>query len=386
MIAYNPTWVYNLHVTGQSDDAFDAGCITTEEKTGIHAAHSVGFYTPNIFIRVGLFLLTVVISGFSFALLALITGDMISSNFGGMLIFYGLVSYAALEHMIRNKHHYHSGVDDALLWMSAIMIFSGITYSFSSTSLLTPLLACGISLFYTIRFANRLMALCMFLSLVYFVFMLCYNIGGIIKAIVPFVMMAVTAGIYFFNRSLARKENLLNYRGCFTIVEIAALLCFYIAGNYFVVRELSNMMFNMNLQEGQTIPFGLLFWTFTILIPAIYIATGLKRKDVVLLRCGLLLVAAMIFTIRYYYDVMAVENVMVVGGIALILIVYALIRYLKTPKHGFTYEELQSSKTIAPVQLESLVIAETFATQPAPESGTQFGGGSFGGGGAGNEF
>ena len=382
MIAYNKTWLHNLFVQEQIITAFDAGSIDADEMNNIKAVHPVGFYTPNIFIRIGLFLLTLVIAIFSFGLLSLFLMDAIERSIGGLTIFFGLVAYAALEFMVKTKHHYQSGVDDALLWMSAGMIFGGISYAFDATPLAMCFIGFFIAVFYTIRFADRLMALASFLCLAGILFFTCTEMGGIAKAIVPFVIMAEAALTYFIIKGLKNNSTLFSYFSCLMVVEIAALLCFYAAGNYYVVRELSNLMFDLNLPDGASIPFGKMFWLFTTVTPLIYIGFGLGRKDKVLIRCGLLLVAIMVFTIRYYYHVAAIETVMTLGGMALILISYALIRYLKKPKYGFTYLELQPEKTTAPIQLESLVIAETFSAPQAVESGTQFGGGSFGGGGA----
>ncbi|HSC55476.1 MAG TPA: hypothetical protein VLC98_17740 [Phnomibacter sp.] len=386
MIAYKTGWLYNQFVKEQADEAFRKGDISTEEKAGIHLSHPSALYTPNFFIRIGLLLLTLVVAIFSFGLMSITINEFIFRTLTSMLITYGLMAYTALELIIRNKLHYHSGVDDALLWTSAILVFNGIAYNFPASSEFLYLVAFFIALYCTIRFTNSLMALCAFLAMAYFVFVTCNNIGGIFKTIVPFVLMALAAFTYFFNRSLQQKEKLFHYRHCFTMVEIAALISFYIAGNYFVVRELSNLMFDLNLQEGQSIPFGPLFWVFTIVIPAAYLFIGLKRKDIIMVRCGLVLVAATVCTIRHYYHVMPIETAMVICGIVLIGVTYALIRYLHAPKHGYTYEEGQPGGPIALAQIESLVIAETMATQPAQEPATRLGGGSFGGAGAGGDF
>jgi uncharacterized protein (DUF486 family) len=167
------------------------------------------------------------------------------------------------------------------------------------------------------------------------------------------------------------------------MVSITALTCFYAAGNYYVVREASIALFNMDIKEGHGIPFGWLFWIFTIAIPAVYIARGIQKKDVVLLRVGLLLVAAVIFTVRYYYHVLPAETAMVIGGVIFIGIAYMLIKFFQKPKHGFTHKERNDAFFMDKLQVESLVIAQTFSGPQLPTgTGTQFGGGTGGGGGA----
>ena len=65
-------------------------------------------------------------------------------------------------------------------------------------------------------------------------------------------------------------------------------------------------------------------------------------------------------------------------------VAYVLIKYLKQPKAGFTSEARNNDK--ASSNLEALIIAETMSGAAPAETGTQFGGGSFGGGGASGEY
>jgi hypothetical protein len=102
---------------------------------------------------------------------------------------------------------------------------------------------------------------------------------------------------------------------------------------------------------------------------------------------GLLLVAAIVFTLRYYYHLLPAETAMVTGGIIFIVMAYALIKYLHEPKYGFTYKEQDDKFFMDKLTVESLVIAQTFSAPQLPtDTGTQFGGGSGGGGGASGEF
>ena len=116
---------------------------------------------------------------------------------------------------------------------------------------------------------------------------------------------------------------------------------------------------------------------------------GIQKKDAVLIRMGLILIAAIVFTVRYYYHFFPTETAMMIGGLIMIAIAYTLIKYLKVPKHGFIDEEQNDSTSIARKQIESLIIAETFGqTKIETQTGnnTEFGGGSGGGGGAGGDF
>ena len=72
MIAYNTNWLDNLFMQDQAAKAIDEASITKEEEAAIRNAYTVGFYMPNIFVRVGLFILTIIIASFSFGLFSLL--------------------------------------------------------------------------------------------------------------------------------------------------------------------------------------------------------------------------------------------------------------------------------------------------------------------------
>ena len=211
--------------------------------------------------------------------------------------------------------------------------------------------------------------------------------GSLAKAVTPFVLMIASALVYFFLQQQIKAGKNKFYTNGLLVISVVALVCFYAAGNFFVVREASIALLNMDLKEGESIPLGWLFWIFTIAIPLLYMARGIQKKDVVLLRTGLLLVAVIVFTVRYYYHVMPAEVAMLIGGIVFIALAYALIKYLQEPKYGFTYKEQNDQFLMDKLSVESLVIAQTFSGPSLPtDTGTQFGGGSGGGGGASGEF
>ncbi len=385
MIAYNNEWLANLIIRKDIAEAFDENCITKAEQDVINEKYNTAFYTPNIFIRIGLFILTVIIMLFSFGLLMLLFLNSMEKMIGALSVFYGIILYVFLEYMVKSKKHYRSGVDDALLYGSVFAIFAGISLPHDLSGLVNCIIIFMITLYGSLRFTDRLMAVGMCISLFGILFYLCIQSGNAAKLFVPFIILAASAIIYFIVKMLRSKKRMLHYSGCLEMIYITSLLSFYVAGNYFVVRELSNSMFHLNLQQGETISFGWLFWIFTIVVPFIYIVGGILKKDIILLRVGLLLVVAVVLTIRYYHTIMPVESVMTLIGIILIAIGYVLMKFLYAPKYGFTYHETSKKLSLDRLNIESLILAETFA--PGTENaGTKFGGGDYGGGGASGEF
>ncbi|MEO7530449.1 MAG: hypothetical protein ABIS69_03525, partial [Sediminibacterium sp.] len=128
MLVYNPLWFKNLVIRQQVDEAFDQDCLEKEEWNNINNHYPSSFYSPNFFIRIGLFILTTVIVLFSFGLFSLLFLSSIEHAVGGIAVFFGLVAYVALEYLVQNKKHLQSGADDALLWIFACCLFGGISY------------------------------------------------------------------------------------------------------------------------------------------------------------------------------------------------------------------------------------------------------------------
>jgi len=388
MIAYNINSLDNIYIHQQVDEALHEKCIEKEEMDTCKKHYLIGFYMPNFFIRLGLFLLTIIIFIFTFGFFALLffsTGST-DTSFGVMCVFFGLIAYGALEFMIR-KNHFRSGVDDALLWITATLIVAGLNLATGISSLGNVVLIFIIAFYLSLRFIDAVMSAVSCLACLAVFFFSYTKMGPAAKASVPFLIMITSAIIYFLTNKEAGRDKFLHYANCFLLIKISALLCFYLAANYYVVREMSNAMFDLQLKEGESIPFGWIFWILTILIPLIYIARGIQKRDPVLLRVGLVLIAAIIFTVRYYYHILPLEIAMITGGIIMIGIAYVFIQYLKKPKYGFSSSESGVYDFMNITQVESIIISEIGGPvqQPAIPQ-TKFGGGSGGGGGAGGEF
>lgn len=385
MIAYNKDWMDHLGILTDVEQSFLENGISKNEYEKIKEKYPVGFYTPNIFMRMGLFLLTNIILLFSFGLLLLVCQDVVEHIYGGLLIAFSILCYLALEYIIRKKNHYNSGVDNALLWAASIALFCGLSLPNEPGDITNCMIAALICLFGSLRYADKLMAAVMFTAILGVLFYSAIDLGSVGKAIVPFIIMTASCIAYFIVRKMQTQEKFIIYSGCFQAIEILSLIFLYVAGNYFVVRELSNSMFHLNLLPADSIPLGWLFWMFTCILPLVYLVSGIIKKNAILIRVGVVLIAAIIFTFRYYYAILDMEIAMTIAGAIILIIAYGLTKYLNEPKFGFTYKAIKSHEQFGNLQLESMIIAQTF--KPGTDAaGTKFGGGSFGGGGASGEF
>ena len=383
MIAYNRQDLDNRDIRSQAAEALAKKVITTEEYQQICQAYPDKLYTPNIYIRIGLFLLTVLAVTCCVGLFLL--GGIGELGMSGVLIFFGLAAFAALELFIHIRSLYRAGVDDALLWTGGALIFVGMNWG---ADYLSPSALSGIVLLLAtagvLRYTNRLMAPVAYGALLSLIFHVTIGMGSTAKALLPFLLMTVSIALYFLFTGLATKERLRQYHSCLTILRVAALLSFYLAGNYYIVRELNTQL---SENSGQ-VALGWLWWLLTAIVPAFYIVKGIQKKDILFLWTGLALVVATIFTVRYYYHVLPAELAMIIGGSILITGAYFLIRYLHTPKYGITSEASDDPHPAANLAVEALILAESFKTVGAqPDSpGPGFGGGSGGGGGAGGKY
>ncbi|PWV45896.1 hypothetical protein [Chitinophaga sp. S165] len=389
MIAYNSKTLDNLHVQEQAEKARETNCVTPEEYQAIKAAYPVDLYMPNPYMRIGIFILTIIILMFSFGLFALMFNAGGEAAMGVLCFIFGAGAYALAEFMVRDKKHYKSGADAALLWAAGIGILSGLGVA---TDLDAPgwvwcFVTLILSIFFVLRFADVSMIIIAHLSLLGLVFSLCESGGGMTRVVTPFMVIITSAGVYFQSVILTRIHTYRHYKRCLEMLQVCALITLYLGGNYFVVREVSIEMFNLDLQSGQSIPGGWIFWILTVALPLVYIYAGIRKKDRILICVGLLLIAAMVYTIRYYHSVAPIEVAMTLGGMVMLGIAYGLIRYLKEPRHGFTAASSDERHAIEAIQIESLIIAQTMshAATPRPDQ-MQFGGGSGGGGGASGDY
>jgi hypothetical protein len=395
MIIYNKTWLNNLHIQQDAEQLHNAGCLTVDELNAIKVSYPVGFYMPGPFARAGLFLLTCVGTFFSFGFASLLVSSTNIVDSFGWVLFLGLISTIVLEVMVKSNNYYKAGINDALLWISFGLLSIGCgwmlgadNYQYGQHSYLpTSFYVLIISQYFSLRYANSLMSIISCLSVFAVVFFSWQKAGGFGNATMPFVMMIVAAMIYFQAVALSKKLKHHYYDQCLIMVQIVSLVILYLAGNYFVIGYLNNMLNNVVTDGPPTgIKLGPFFWAWTMLLPLLYIIRGVMKKNIMLIRVGLVLFAVAIFTFRTYYHVMSAELAMIIGGIALLALVFVITRYLKIPKHGFTYVDIDNAGD-SNLKLEALFTAATLGhSKAAPTQTDRFGGGNFGGGGSGGGF
>jgi len=388
MIAYNAAGLDNRFARNTAEEAEQENLISAEEHSAIRTNVPELFYSPRFFARLGFFILTLICLSFCGGFFALITSLDGVGRFVVQTFLLAIGCFAGLEWIIRTRLHLRSGVDDAFLY-SAFGLTIGAFYliKYDMPPLSQSFLFLVISTACVIRYADRLLAIVAFGASLSLVFFTGLKIGPVGKALMPFILMAFAALIYFFINAYSKRKTLRHYAPVFYVLKIAALVCLYAAGNYFVVREANHQMSGNSYGPSAEIPMAWLFWIVTVTLPVLYIWLGLKRKERLFLITGLILVAATAFTIRYYHGFLAPEWALVLSGLSLLFVAIATMKYLKIPKAGITAAKQGNDPLVGLSQLEALLIDETLGQAvPAATPQVMFGGGSGGGGGAGGQF
>jgi len=385
--AYNETLVYNLEVIKQTKRWVKHNFIEKSQLESILAAYSAPFYHPNFLIRILLFVATLIALSGATGFFALIVADSGQDAISIACIVYGIVSFFILEKLFIGNNHYKSGITEAILYHSCGFTIGGLAGISDFDNMHVILWSCLIVFsFAAFRYLDLLCTMAATGSFAGILFFEFYNIGGIFQQIIPFVFIAGFTPIYFLVNKLKKQIGLRLWRNNLLIIESISLLFIYAAGNYMVVRELSINMMNLEIAEGEDIPFAFLFYGFTALIPIAYLYFGIKNKDMVLLRVSLIVLAFSAFTFKYYFSLGHPEITLTLAGIILIGTAVALMRYLKTMRNGFTRENILSEKW-GSMNVEAFVISQTMGgNQSNVDQADMPGGGSAAGGGASENF
>ncbi len=399
MIAYNLSFLRNIALLKSAGKWHRKNLISDKQMAVCNEKFKTDFFSPNLFIKIALFLLTCIMIG-GFNSLYFVIFDMASPGSGNSFwifscSFFFIVCLVSLELFARKWNCYRSGIDEALL-------YSGLGYLITSLSLMMPnsmsaensiLLVCILSfpflLAAAVRYTDSTVTLSVVLCFYMIFFLLIGKLGSISKMLMPFAFMGISVLIYFFTVMQKRKEHLFLWKKCFSLVQWSVLMIFYISCNYYVVRESSIEFFDMQIGEGEDIPLAFLFYFLTAAIPLFYIWVGLKKKDKMFLWSGLLLVAAASFTFKYYFSLGHPEIILTLAGTVMVVVAYVSMRYLKgADKHGLTLKEEEGDDNFLKTNAEAFAIAQAFSTPAADVKGSSadFGGGEFGGGGAGEKY
>ncbi len=377
---YNIEWIKNVRIQQTAEHWFNKKLITENQLMTVKTTLTGHFYNPGIFVKVGLFIFALVACSFFCAFLSLFIPN--SSAGDTSICWISIISaigfITILEILIKDRKLFHSGVDNALLYAA---LGASLTPYFILMSDPPVWLTCCfmLSLLVTafLRYADMITIIAAFIVLIGLLgnIMLKFTLG---TALLPFAVMSLSAGIYILNK----KADTDYYHNCQLSISAMSLITFYLASNYYIVREGNALLNNLSSPIAPQIPFAPVFYLLTSLIPVLYIVFGLRKKDRSLFIIGLFAFGFSLFTFRFYFGFLTPELGLTIAGIGMIVISIAAIQYLKTPKHTLT-DDKEGANDLG--NLQALIAAQHLGQTPV-EKNISFGSGNFGGGGAGNDY
>ncbi len=402
--AYPAFWSRNLTWRTHATRWHRRGQLTAAQLAATEAAYPLDFFRPAWPIRIGLFIATAlgVLLGSSF--LALLAAGTNAGNFSvtGWALLQLVSSWALLELLIRQNKLYHAGPDNALLYtaLGAAAVLIGRLHllrldgSVNEFALSQPALLPTLLLLLTIlgaavaRYAERGVTGAAFITFLLVIANLLLPWGWG-RLLLPFGMMTAAGAVLWLARAPRQvSAATYYYDGARQTLRLLALVVFYLAGNYLVVRE-GNASLRGDFTSAHP-PLGGLFIALTAAVPVAYVVLGLRRHNRLLLTLGLLAFAFSGYTLRTYRSVLPPAIAATLVGAALIALAVVALRYLRPQRHGLTSlpdagepAADEAASPFARANLEALAAAE-LTPVPAPSTGsaTTFGGGEFGGGGA----
>ena len=278
MTIYNKTTLHNIFIKKQAVQAFAESYIDEETLGKINAEHPSDLYTPNVFVSVGLGLLT------SLVILA-VTGIfflLFNSVQSPLLFLMAIACYVALEMVTGSKKHFSSGVDKVLMVSAAIFLISGLNVLFHSSNhdIWLSFVFFLICAWFAIRFVDVIAGCVATISLLVFVFNAYSSLGQFTIFSFPFLLMIGSALIYFVAKKQSDCRDYFIYYPLFSAIKKVALFAFFLSGNYYVVQSIIQQNYLLNAQSVLSVA-SWFFWGWTFAIPIIYLVAGMKRKDII---------------------------------------------------------------------------------------------------------
>lgn len=387
MIAYNQQWLDARNVRLAAEKWHAKNLLAADAWQAIQARHPVGFYSPNVFIRIGLgvfcSILLASVAGLAALLVSIIASPESLPAIGTLLLLASGCTLAMLEFFVRVRHHHGSGIDDVLLYAGAAQLVGGLCLVFSWFDAPLPYLCLALPVLATgaVRYTDTLLTALAYACALAIMFLAFTEANLLVPEVLPFVGILFSGAAYWLAQRAGRGIAWRHWQANLRVAEAASLVVFCVSGNIWVLQYTGREFFGI-----QSVSFAWFFWIFTFAVPVLYVCGGLHRRNRLLLWVGLGGVAVAVFTFRHYFRVLPLAGAATLGGALLFGLAYFSIRRLKKADLPFTYNPDETEEPLLP-EAESLVVAQAFGQLAAvPGEGLSFGGGRFGGGGAGGSY
>lgn len=384
MTAYNPQWLDALRIREMVAAWRRNEWLGEDKWKHIQAHYPESFYSPNLFVRIGLAFFSLILLSAAMGLLGLFFDPDSEIAFAGFCLFVGVLALLFLEFWaIRSARHYGSGVDDMLLYFAVGSIIAGLCMPmpYQTDEVVYYSVALPFLVLASVRYLDRVLSAAAFLCGLLICLKIAMQVPKLAIYLLPLTGMLFSVAIYLFAREGQRRYNWRFWHRQLALLEWMSIVTLYLSINYWVVQ-----LFAFEALQIENIPLPWFFWVLTFVLPVAYIWAGVQQKDRLMLDTGLGAAAGAVFTFRYFFHVLPWAWAAVIAGAVLFLGAYFSIRYLRNQKCPYTYAS--EGDKIWLQELEEQLIEQTIASQnpPVPVKKDGFGGGQFGGGGAEGNF
>lgn len=281
MTFYTKQQLDNLLLLQQTEQAVEEGLVTAENAQAIRKELGTSLYAPNLFIRIGLFILTNLAAAFAMGSISafLFSTLLNENNYHVLGYFMGLISIGVLELLLRANKYYRAGVDDGLSWMACSFLGLGISPLFEKHPIVFLGVLFLILVTASIRYLNEVLSIGAVLALFLLTYYTAAEQGGQTLDFLPFIFFALALLIVFLVEKIRHRPEFRHWIYWHRAVHAISLLLVYASINYYAVREGSILLLHKNLRPEQQIPLGVFFWFLTFLIPIFFLVSGLRKNS-----------------------------------------------------------------------------------------------------------
>ncbi|MDQ5930573.1 MAG: hypothetical protein QG594_2361 [Bacteroidota bacterium] len=387
MIAHNKTLLENQFLINQAQSLQKAGFISPENLAQIEKDLPVLKTQKNILIRLGMAFLGLLLYSSICGFISLLGINSIDHNFQVYLFIYAAIGFAGAE-FFAQQNTKEQGLDDTFLIGGQILLAIAIGFDHDDYQILMALTATLVSFLSYLRYTHLSSVFLFCVASTATIGIGVFNSENIPTNLLTFILMGYAAIVYFLANKATQQVRYPFYHLGLVVFKNFGLVLFYLAGNYLIVRELSVALLNLHLTPKTDIPLAWFFYTFTILVPVLYIYFSIKLQQRAMLWIGFLAVGFSIYTIRMYHHVLPPELALTLGGLILFALTTFCIKRLKHKTTGLSFVPDKFANSQNFIHSQALMLTSQFGIKPetTPQSPMEFGGGDFSGGGSGGGF
>ncbi len=382
MIAYNTTLLEHTFLVSEATDLKKSNFITQADLDEIKNKLETLKTSKNIFVRLGFFLLGILLLNSIMGFLFLTMLHVLEEEYFGFV--YALIGFFLLE-LLCNQSYFRHGLDDAFLIVAQTSFYISV-FILTKSQIAVTLSMIIVGLFCCIRYVNTVSFLVFLFGIVLLVGLLLINYTTI-SSVLPFVLLCIAFGFYCIYQKIKNSQALYFYHNVLQWFFIFSFLLGYVSINYHVVRTLSEELLHADYSKSK-MPFEWVFNGLMFLLPIIYIIYALKIKNRAILYIAGLTFVLSVATFRYYHSIMPAEWALILAGLVIFSAVFFIIQKTKFKTTGVTFQPDHNTNTKTLNTTEALIVnsQDMHHAQGLKGSNMPFGGGGFSGGGAGESF